>query len=57
MYQGCHDTGKTDTGDLPQKYLKICLYTGNLPPAQGKFRGEKKDDLVILSKKSSFAAS
>ena len=33
-------TGKTRV--ICQKILKICFYTGNLTPTQGKFGGEKK---------------
>ena len=45
---------RENTGNLP-KILKICFYTGNLPPTQGKFRVErkKKKELVTLNKKSS----
>ena len=41
-------TGKTQ--GISQNILKICFYTGNLTPTQGKFKGEKKkknSDLVI----------
>ena len=31
-----------NTGNLLKKILKICFYTGNLPPTQGKFECLKK---------------
>ena len=37
---------RENTGNLP-KILKMCFYTGNLSPTQGKFGGEKKNELVI----------
>ena len=39
---------RENTGNLV-KILKICFYTGNLPPTQGKYRVErKKPELEIL---------
>ena len=38
-------TGKTQ--GICQKILKMCFYTGNLTPTQGKFGGEKNNELVI----------
>ena len=39
-------TGKTQ--GICQMILKMCFYTGNLTPTQGKFGGGKKNnDLVI----------
>ena len=51
--QGCHGTGKTGNlkvhfsrqgkhREFAKKILKICFYTGNLPPTQGKFLKVKK---------------
>ena len=61
VVQGCHGTGKTGNlkvhfsrhgkhREFAKKILKICSYTGNLPPTQGKFeclKKKKKKELVI----------
>ena len=38
---------RENTGNLP-KILKICFYTGNLTPTQGKFGGEKKNNELVI---------